>query len=295
MQLVDEADDLALGVGDLLEDSLESLLELTAVLRAGDHRADVERDEALVAQTLGDVALHDAARQPLDDRGLADARLADEHRVVLRAPRQHLDHAADLVVTTDDRVELPLAGLLGEVAPVLLERLVLLLGVLARDAMRSAHGLQRVEHGLARHTERPQEVADATRHGGHREQQVLGRQVVVVQAAALLVRRLEHAVRVGRQRGLLLRAVHLRELRERLVDAVAQRLRRDAHALEHGQHDTLGLAEEAGEQVLGRDLRVVAVAREGLRGTDGLAGLAGEAVGVQGHGSGHLGVGCHQS
>ena len=68
VQLVDEADDLAVGVGDLLEDGLEALLELAAVLRAGDHRADVERDQALVAQALGHVALDDAAGEALDDR-----------------------------------------------------------------------------------------------------------------------------------------------------------------------------------------------------------------------------------
>ena len=106
VHLVDERDDLALGVGDLLEHGLEPLLELAAVLRARDHRADVERDDALVAQTLGHVALDDAAREPFDDRGLADTGLADEHRVVLRAARQHLDDAADLFVAADDRVDL---------------------------------------------------------------------------------------------------------------------------------------------------------------------------------------------
>ena len=116
VQLVDEGDDLALGVGDLLEDGLEPILELAAVLRARDHRADVERDQPLVAQALGHVALDDAPRQALDDRGLADAGLADEHRVVLRAAAQHLDDAADLLVAPDDRVELALARLLGEVA-----------------------------------------------------------------------------------------------------------------------------------------------------------------------------------
>ena len=106
VQLVDERDDLALGVGDLLQHRLEPLLELAAVLRARDHRADVERDHALVAQTVGDVALDDAARETFDDRGLADAGLADEHRVVLRAPRQHLDDPADLLVAPDDRIDL---------------------------------------------------------------------------------------------------------------------------------------------------------------------------------------------
>jgi hypothetical protein len=38
----------------------------------------------LSAQAVGTVALDDAAREPFDDRGLADAGLADEHRVVLR-------------------------------------------------------------------------------------------------------------------------------------------------------------------------------------------------------------------
>ena len=72
-------------LGDLLEDGLQPLLELAAVLRAGDQRADVERDDALVLQTLGHVAAHDALGEALDDRGLADARLADQDRVVLGA------------------------------------------------------------------------------------------------------------------------------------------------------------------------------------------------------------------
>ena len=42
-------------------------------------------------------------------------RLADQHRVVLGAPLQHLDGAADLVVAADHRVELAL-GALGEVS-----------------------------------------------------------------------------------------------------------------------------------------------------------------------------------
>jgi hypothetical protein len=36
-------------------------------------------------------------REPLDDRRLADARLADEHRVVLLAAREDLHHALDLL------------------------------------------------------------------------------------------------------------------------------------------------------------------------------------------------------
>ena len=96
VQLVDEQDDLALGVLDLLQDGLEPLLELAAVLGAGDERAQVECDDALVLQALGHVAAHDALGQALDDGRLADARLADQDGVVLGPPRQHLDDAPDL-------------------------------------------------------------------------------------------------------------------------------------------------------------------------------------------------------
>ena len=95
---------------DLLEHGLEPLLELAAVLRAGDHRAQVQADQPLVAQRLGHVAGDDALGEALDDRGLADAGLADEHRVVLGAAGQHLDHPADLGVPADDRVDLAVAG-----------------------------------------------------------------------------------------------------------------------------------------------------------------------------------------
>ena len=149
VQLVDEQDDLALGVGDLLEHGLEPLLELAAVLRAGDERAHVERDDALVLEALGHVAADDARGEPLDDGRLADARLADEHRVVLGAARQDLDDAADLLVAADDRIELALARQLGEVAAVALERLVGALGILARHALRPADAGQRGEDRVA--------------------------------------------------------------------------------------------------------------------------------------------------
>ena len=103
----------------------------------------------LVLQPFGHVAADDAAGQPLDDGGLADAGLADEHRVVLRAAREHLDDAADLLVAADDRIELALARQLGEVAAVALERLVGALGVLAGHALRAADAGERREDLVA--------------------------------------------------------------------------------------------------------------------------------------------------
>ena len=94
---------------DFFEDGLEALFEFAAELGAGDERAHVERDDALVLEALGDVAADDALGQALDDGGLADAGLADQDGVVLGAAREDLDDAADLLVAADDGVELALA------------------------------------------------------------------------------------------------------------------------------------------------------------------------------------------
>src|SRR5947208_350461 len=82
-------------ISDLLEDLLQPLLEVTAVAGTGDQRAEVEGVELLVLQGLRDLAADDLLGQALDDGGLADAGLADEHRVVLGAPREDLHDALD--------------------------------------------------------------------------------------------------------------------------------------------------------------------------------------------------------
>src|SRR6478752_6066328 len=122
VELVDEQDDVA-ALGDLLHHLLQALLELAAVLRAGDERRQVERVDLLVAQQLRHVGARDPLGEPLDDRRLADAGLADEHRVVLRAPREDLHDPLDLSLAPDAWVELAFGGELGQVAPELVEQL----------------------------------------------------------------------------------------------------------------------------------------------------------------------------
>ena len=128
VHLVDEQNDLALRRLDLAQHGFEPLLELAAIFGAGDQRAEIEGQHLLVLEALRHVALDDAVGQALDDGGLADARLADQHRIVLGAARQHLDGAPDLLVAADHRIELALGGGLGEVAGVALERIIGLLG-----------------------------------------------------------------------------------------------------------------------------------------------------------------------
>ncbi len=146
------------GLGDLLEHGLQPLFELAAVLRAGDERAHVERDDALVAQAFGHVAADDALREAFDDGGLAHAGFADEHGIVLRAAGEHLDDPANLFVAADHRIELALARDLGQVATVALERLVLAFGILIGHALRAADAGERLIDRVLRDAELPQQI-----------------------------------------------------------------------------------------------------------------------------------------
>jgi hypothetical protein len=74
------------------------------------------------ASTSGTSPCDDAPGQALGDRGLADAGLAHQQRVVLAAAAQHLDDALDLVLAADQRVDLAVARQLVEVLRELLER-----------------------------------------------------------------------------------------------------------------------------------------------------------------------------
>ena len=180
VQLVDERDDLTGRVLDVVEHGLEPFLELAAILRAGDHRTEVERDDGLVAQALGNIARDDALGQALDDRGLTDAGLADQHRVVLGATGQHLHDAANLVVAPDDWVELAFARALGQVGGVLLQRLVAALGIGARDAGAAAHVHERLTQGLRRRAVTGEQLGDVAVTGGQADHQMFGRDVLVV-------------------------------------------------------------------------------------------------------------------
>ena len=103
-----------------------------------------------------------------------------------------------------------------------------------------------------------QQVADAAGHVGHREQEVLGRQVLVVELLAFLVGGLEDAERARRESCASRTVAPLTcgSLAERFVDAGAHRAEVDADAFEHAGDDAFGLVEQRAQQVLGRDLGV---------------------------------------
>ena len=268
MQLVDE-EDRVVRLAQLLDDLLEPLLELAAILRARDERADVEGEDALVEQDVGDVARDDAVREALGDGRLADAGLADQGRVVLRLATEDLDDPLDLLLAPDDRIELARPRGVGQVDAELVDGRGLagplrLLGAgpgrraLGQDANHLVPDLVEV------HAERLKDArGDALALADQPEQQMLRADVVVPKPAGFVDGQLDDALGPGRQADLA---------DDRAVTATDDELDRrahlgqlDVHVLENARRHTLALTDKAEQQMLGTDVVVVEPLRLVLR------------------------------
>ena len=105
VNLVNEQDG-ALQALQLLDHGLEPLLEIAAIAGARDQRTHVEGIDGAAAQHFGHFAADDLARQAFGDRGLADAGIAHEQRIVLLAAAQDLDGALDFRRAADQGIDL---------------------------------------------------------------------------------------------------------------------------------------------------------------------------------------------
>ena len=266
VQLVDEQDDLAALGLHLRQHGLQALLELAAVLGAGDQRAHVERQQLLVLEALGHVALDDALRQALGDGGLADAGLADQHGIVLGAPGQHLDGAADLLVAADDGVDLALGGRRGQVARIALQRVV---GLLGRGAVGGAALADVVDGRVERGRGDAGVLEDAAGVGGlhgQGQQQALDGDELVAGLVGDLLGGVEHARQLGRQVDLAGAAArHLRPLGQHPLDGRQGIARTPAGALDQPGGHAFRVVEQHFQQVIGAELLVALAQRQALR------------------------------
>src|SRR4029077_910307 len=199
-------------------------------------------------------------------RGLADPRLADQHRIVLRAPRQHLHGAADLLIAADHRVELALARHRGQIAGIALERVIAVLG-------RGAVGLA----ALAQILDRRVELLRGQPTGGQRpaserfllprqrQQQALDSDEAVTGLLGNLFGLLEDAGDLWRQVDLAdAAALDLRLLAEFGLDQVGDDLRVAACRADQIGGKAFFIVEEDLEEMLGREPLMAAAQRQAL-------------------------------
>ena len=282
MQLVDEQDDFALSGADLVHDCFEPLFELAAKAGAGDHRAHVERENALVGERVGGVAVRDALGDAFGDGGLAHARAADERGVVLRPAHERLHHARDFGVAPDDGVEHPVGGERGEVDAESLQRLVPALGAPVGDAMPAARLQEGGVNLLVIYPERPQNVGSrAGLFPRERDEQMLGADEVVLHPIGFLFGARERGFGSGRREnliGVLRERGHPGEAR---VQPRAHRVNRRADLAKNLGGDPPVLLQQRHEDMLGVPLAVsVAPRRHFLRNAQRVLRLLGEVVGT---------------
>ena len=230
VQLIDEEDDLSVGFLHFFEDCLQTLLKLAAVLRARHQGAHVQREQALVLQAFGDIAPHDTLSKAFHDSCLADARLADQHRVVLCLTGQDTDHVPDLVVTADHRVQLLVPRPLHKIASVLVQRVIRRFRVVGGDALVAAHRGQSLQELLAGDAVIPEEFFHGpVRVPQHAEEQMLHGDIVISHGLCFILRACQDLVQVHRKVFLSRSAADLRQFSDQGIDLPCECLLLDPH------------------------------------------------------------------
>src|SRR5574337_1073396 len=107
------------------------------------------------------------------------------------------------VLPTDDRVQLPLSGQIGQITGVSFKRLVLLLRGLVGDALAAADVLQCRVDPIFRDSGLTQDLANcAATHLGDRQQQMLRADIFILQTFGLGERRTQHLFKARSNMGL---------------------------------------------------------------------------------------------
>ena len=152
------------------------------------------RDDALVFEAFGHVGVDDPQGQALGDGRLAHAGLADQHGIVFRPPREHLHDAADFLVAADHRIELSLPCPLDQVDSVSLQRLKLAFRRLIGHARAAADGLQDLQQVVGGDGVEFQDVLGLRIDLRQRQQEVFGRDELVLHHVGLALGGLQHVV-----------------------------------------------------------------------------------------------------
>ena len=269
VHLVDEQDHAASRRRDFRQHGLQPLLELTAVFCAGDQRAHVERHKLLILQRLGNVAIDYAKRQPFRDGGLADAGFADQHRIVLGTPRQHLDGAADFLVAADHRVELSRAGVSREIPRVFLQRIIALLGTRRIGGTALAQIIYRLVQRLRGHASFCEDIRGLGGFlDGEGRQQALDGHETVAGFLGHLFGGGEN-LRHGRSHiELAVAAFDFRHRVECCLDAEPHGIGVAARAADKGRSQPFLVVDQDFQKMFGGELLVAARKRHGLSGLD---------------------------
>ncbi len=282
MQLVDKQDDLPFLFRQVFQYRLEPLLEFAAKLGPGDQSAHVQRQHPLVFQTLRHFAVDDALGQALDNCGFTDARLADQHRIILGAPLQNLNGAADFIIAANHRIELALFSAFGQVNRVLLQSLTLIFGVLIVHFLAAAQRVDALFDQALGRASLLQQCAEFAFFLQRRQHEQLGADVGVLALLGEFVGQIQQARQGVGDLHIAASAADLRQALQRLVELRTQQLEIDAGLGEQWPHCAAVLIEQGDHDVGRLDELMIAAQREALRVAQGQLKFVGQFVHAHG-------------
>ena len=210
VHLVDKQDHLTCRRGYFVQNAFQAFLKFTAILRTGNQSAHVQRQQLLVAQTFRHIAIHDPQSQTFGNRRLPNTGIANQDRVVLCAPRQHLHGAANFLIPANDRVNLAIGCRFGQIARVLLQRIIT---VLSRRRIRRApfaHIIDRTIQRLRRHATGIQGLFRLRRHNRQSRQHPFHRHKTIARLLGQPLRLVQNFCGLAIHIGLARIARHLR-------------------------------------------------------------------------------------
>ncbi len=240
----------------------------------------------LFFRDFGHVAGDDALREAFDDGGFADAGLADQHRIIFRAAGEHLDDAADFFVAADDGIELAAARLLGQIASVALQRLVLGFGILVGHLLRAADHGERFQDGVVGGAVAGEDLLRGVAlEMRDREQQVFGGNVFVLEIRRFFESLVEQFVGLVRERGLGGASGNFGKFFELAINLGQHGLRANADLLQDGRHNAFLVFEQGRKQVQRQQFRVAVLGGQFVRTLDSFLRFDGKFVPADGHNS----------
>src|SRR5271169_107890 len=251
MELINE-DDGILRLHQLFHDGFQPLFELSAIFRSSNNQGEIERKNSLVCEERWNLAVGDALRQAFNDSRLAHAGLTNQHRIVLGAAAQNLDHTLELPVAADQRIQLAVHRGLREVARKFAQQRGLALPLRLRFFLAGAGQL--FADGCKPQAALMQNLrSEAFFLSQQSQEQMFGTNVPVRQALRFFSGIGQHALALIAQRKVDRRRDFLSN-RGVTLDLLADRFNRGMRAQEPiGQG--LIFAQEPQQQVLGLDVR----------------------------------------
>jgi hypothetical protein len=221
--------------------------------------------------------------QTFDDGSFPDAGLADQNGIVFPAAGKNLDDAANLGVAADDRVKISLPGQFDQIAPVFFERLEFLFGILVGDLMAAADGFESVQNILFFDPVHFQKAFDLIVNLRQRNQQVLGRNELILHLLRHVLRRFEDLQGGGIETHFPHGATDLRQALQLDVNNRFELLQIRPDFLHEGPDQSLILFEQGPEQMERLQLRISVILRQAMRTLYCFLRFDGEFVESKGH------------